>query len=386
MIKRQRFSSNRGSRCLFCLADDPTLLPAVPRFLSHASFIKKNRYCCTMPASGPNCGERVLPGKLVPDEPFDPDIHRHTAHTAIAEQTRSLPPFCPHRPDPSNGQKVLLRAGKPAFSGPVCPLPPAAPHAARSGCGSQDCTPAAPAPRHSRALCCRERIHRPSLSLPSRSPNRSESSSTALRIAGMLFSLRDDEADQHLPLILTQHPDAPAIFHGTLQKVVPACPAFRAGRHSCGQGQPCQKGFPCARLTARVGSAAQWSEVKSSCLPGGNKPIPALRLPSGGESTGRFQNFVRVEIIGSEPFSLPAPLPPSQFQLPVHFAFQRFPKESLPFQCHIAMCAPLLRDAHRTGVQVEIAFAELCPRRNVGVAMQQDIPGASGGRFFRLCT
>ncbi len=25
MIKRQRFSSNRGGRCLFCLADDPTL-------------------------------------------------------------------------------------------------------------------------------------------------------------------------------------------------------------------------------------------------------------------------------------------------------------------------------------------------------------------------
>ena len=41
MIKRQRFSSNRGSRCLFCLADNPTLLPAAPRFLSHASFIKE---------------------------------------------------------------------------------------------------------------------------------------------------------------------------------------------------------------------------------------------------------------------------------------------------------------------------------------------------------
>ena len=149
MIKRQRFSSNRGSRCLFCLADDPTLLPAAPRFLSHASFIKEQvllHDACFQP----ELRERVLPGKLVPDEPFDPDIHRPPGHSRT--DTRSLPPFCPHRPVPSNGQKVLHRAGKPAFSGPVCPLPPAAPHAARSGCGSQDRTPAAPAPRHSRAL------------------------------------------------------------------------------------------------------------------------------------------------------------------------------------------------------------------------------------------
>ena len=82
MIKRQRFSSNRGSRCLFCLADDPTLLPAAPRFLSHASFIKEQvllHDACFQP----ELRERVLPGKLVPDEPFDPDIHRHTAHTAM---------------------------------------------------------------------------------------------------------------------------------------------------------------------------------------------------------------------------------------------------------------------------------------------------------------
>ena len=151
MIKRQRFSSNRGSRCLFCLADGPTLLPAAPRFLSHASFIKEQvllHDACFQP----ELRERVLPGKFVPDEPFDPDIHRHTAHTAIAEQTHAVCHLCQHRPVPSNGQKVLHRAGKPASSGPVCPLPPAAPHAARSGCGSQDRTPAAPAPRHSRAL------------------------------------------------------------------------------------------------------------------------------------------------------------------------------------------------------------------------------------------
>ena len=82
MIKRQRFSSNRGSRCLFCLADGPTLLPAAPRFLSHASFIKEQvllHDACFQP----ELRERVLPGKLVPDEPFDPDIHRHTAHTAM---------------------------------------------------------------------------------------------------------------------------------------------------------------------------------------------------------------------------------------------------------------------------------------------------------------
>ena len=89
MIKRQRFSSNRGSRCLFCLADNPTLLPAAPRFLSHASFIKEQvllHDACFQP----ELRERVLPGKLVPDEPFDPDIHRHTAHTAIAEQTHAV--------------------------------------------------------------------------------------------------------------------------------------------------------------------------------------------------------------------------------------------------------------------------------------------------------
>ena len=48
------------------------------------------------------------------------------------------------------------------------------------------------------------------------------------------------------------------------------------------------------------------------------------------------------------------------------------------------MCAPLLRDAHRTGVQVEIAFAELCPRRNVGVAMQQDIPRSQRRQVFQV--
>ena len=41
MIKRQWFPSNRGSHRLFCLTDDSTLLPAVPRFSSHASFIKE---------------------------------------------------------------------------------------------------------------------------------------------------------------------------------------------------------------------------------------------------------------------------------------------------------------------------------------------------------
>ena len=89
MIKRQRFSSNRGSRCLFCLADDPTLLPASPRFSSHASFIKE-QVLLHDACFRPELRERVLSGKLVPNEPFDPDIHRHTAHTAIAEQTHAV--------------------------------------------------------------------------------------------------------------------------------------------------------------------------------------------------------------------------------------------------------------------------------------------------------
>ena len=72
MIKRQRFSSNRGSRCLFCLADNPTLLTAAPRFLSHASFIKE-QVLLHAACFQPELRERVLPGKLVPAEPFDPD-------------------------------------------------------------------------------------------------------------------------------------------------------------------------------------------------------------------------------------------------------------------------------------------------------------------------
>ena len=89
MIKRQWFPSNRGSHRLFCLTDDPTLLPAVPRFLSHASFIKE-QVLLHDARFRPELRERILPGKLVPDEPFDPDIHRHTAHTTIAEQTHTV--------------------------------------------------------------------------------------------------------------------------------------------------------------------------------------------------------------------------------------------------------------------------------------------------------
>ena len=240
-------------------------------------------------------------------------------------------------------------------------------------------------------FCCRERIHRPFAiaAQPLAKPLRKQLYRPA--DSRDALSLRDDEADQHLPLILTQHPDAPAIFHGTLQKVVPAVQLSAQGGIAAAKVEvTVPEGFPCARLTPhRVGSAAQWSEGKAAVRTRKTKPTTTPLPPaSGGESTGRFPEFCPGRNHpGSEPFSLPAPLPPSQLQLPVHFAFQRFPKESLPFQCHIAMCTPLLRDAHRTG-----GSGRDCPSPNsVHAGMwvwpcSRTSPGASGGRFFRLCT
>lgn len=146
-------------------------------------------------------------------------------------------------------------------------------------------------------FCCRERIHRPFAiaAQPLAKPLRKQLYRPA--DSRDALSLRDDEADQHLPLILTQHPDTPAIFHGTLQKVVPAVQLSAQGGIAAAKVEvTVPEGFPCARLTPhRVGSAAQWSEVKQ--LSPGNKPIPALRLLPGAKALAAFQNFVRVEII-----------------------------------------------------------------------------------------
>ena len=61
-------------------------------------------------------------------------------------------------------------------------------------------------------------------------------------------------------------------------------------------------------------------------------------------------------------------------------AVHGFPPEAAVFQRHIAVGAALLRQAHRTGVQVEAALPEGLPRRDVGVPVQQDVAGGQRRR------
>ena len=71
----------------------------------------------------------------------------------------------------------------------------------------------------------------------------------------------------------------------------------------------------------------------------------------------------------------------------IHFpALQFLPPEQALFQRHVAVRAVLLRDAQGAGVQVEVPLAELLPRRNVGVSVQQDVPRHQRRRILGVVT
>ena len=60
-------------------------------------------------------------------------------------------------------------------------------------------------------------------------------------------------------------------------------------------------------------------------------------------------------------------------------AGERFPFENAILQRHIAMCGAVFRDGDRSGVEIEVVFAERLPRGHVRVAVQEDIAGAERG-------
>ena len=65
----------------------------------------------------------------------------------------------------------------------------------------------------------------------------------------------------------------------------------------------------------------------------------------------------------------------SQYTGVVYFSrLYVFPVEDAVFQNHIAVGTVFLRDAQGAGVEIDVSLPELRPRRDMSVAVEQDVP------------